>query len=362
MFGSHSENGAQAWRGIIVRRPTRRKVSLQAVVALSIVLLLAGCAGTEQETAQAAKMSLSEARLIVKNRSWTDFLPGGIVIGDNPVSLVSCRYEELNPTVIGSNGKSIVDFGSRCRYRLGFPAGENANAHQFAAALLRWKMSPPAERQTWEAVQQQQFALSAENYRVSNPKPTIPEEVRRLRVLAEAAVNEKRYADAVRAYELGVEYAPWWSDGHFNAALVLGEIHRYAAAIDHMRKYLILNPNAVDARKIQDQIYAWGGGVSPVSASAPPLQLGVSFRMLSPEEAAALQKPDLKGVLVVTVRKGSVAEKAGITKGDVIVKYGDKPIVSDLDLPAAIIATKTGNAVPINVIRGSQKLILNAQY
>jgi hypothetical protein len=50
---------------------------------------------------------------------------------------------------------------------------------------------------------------------------------------------------------------PWWPEGHFNRALVLAEVERYTEATREMRKYLLLFPDAPNARTAQDQIYAW---------------------------------------------------------------------------------------------------------
>jgi PDZ domain len=344
-----------------------RNVNFQLIGPLSAVLLLSGCAGIAPEASpdsvQAAGMSLSEARLVVKNRSVTDFLPEGIVVGDNPASILSCRYEELDPAVYRRDGKNVVNWGPQCRYGLTFPANESANARQFASALLRWKSSTFEERQAWHEIQQQ-VVLNAERYRTAAHMPVLPEEVRRFKVLAEAAVKEGRFADAARAYEFGVEHAPWWAEGHFNAAIVLGQIHHYAAAIDHMQKYLILKPNAADARAAQDQIYAWGGGaVPPVSRKSPSVQLGVSVgNTSSPVAANAVQKPDRKGASIVAVMKGSVAEKIGLSMGDVIVEYGGKPIANNEDLLIAVFMTKPHSTVPIKFVRESQELTVTARF
>lgn len=44
-------------------------------------------------------------------------------------------------------------------------------------------------------------------------------------------------------------------------ALVLAEVERYAEAIREMKKYLMLAPDAPNARAAQDRIYAWEGKV-----------------------------------------------------------------------------------------------------
>lgn len=109
------------------------------------------------------------------------------------------------------------------------------------------------------ALQEQQMAFESQatSYRDAQVKPVPGEDVRRYRVQAEAAVSERRYQDAAGLYTKALYIAPWWPEGHFNAALIFGELHQYGKAIDHMQKYLALVPNAPDARAAQDRIYVW---------------------------------------------------------------------------------------------------------
>ena len=88
-----------------------------------------------------------------------------------------------------------------------------------------------------------------------SPRPEAPEAVRRFQVRAVNAVRDKRYADAISAYEDGLQVAPWWPQGHFNMALLLGQVHYYDEAVEQMQDYLALVPEAPNARAAQDQIY-----------------------------------------------------------------------------------------------------------
>jgi tetratricopeptide (TPR) repeat protein len=101
------------------------------------------------------------------------------------------------------------------------------------------------------------FEKVAREYRAKPVKPALPEEARKYKVQAEFAVEQKRFPKAVQLYEQALELAPWWPDGHFNRALILGETGRYPEAISAMKKYLALEPEASDARAAQDKIYQW---------------------------------------------------------------------------------------------------------
>ncbi|MDG4804931.1 trypsin-like peptidase domain-containing protein [Micromonospora sp. WMMD980] len=57
------------------------------------------------------------------------------------------------------------------------------------------------------------------------------------------------------------------------------------------------------------------------------------------------------GALVAAVTPGSAAEKAGIQRGDVITKFGDKPINDSNDLVGAVQAGKVGDRVEVQFKR-----------
>ncbi len=105
------------------------------------------------------------------------------------------------------------------------------------------------------------FAEAAARYRVADPKPALPEDARRFRVQAEAALRDKEFEDAADNYELALRLAPWWPEGRFNRALILGELKEYAEATVEMKRYLALVPDAPNARAAQDRIYEWEGKV-----------------------------------------------------------------------------------------------------
>jgi tetratricopeptide (TPR) repeat protein len=126
-------------------------------------------------------------------------------------------------------------------------------AENIAGALAIIQNAPSKKKE------EANFDVQAKSYRDATVKPVPGEDVRRYRVQAEAAVREKRFQDAATLYGRALYLAPWWPEGHFNAALILSELGQYDRAINHMKKYLALVPGAPDARAAQDKIYAWEG-------------------------------------------------------------------------------------------------------
>lgn len=68
-----------------------------------------------------------------------------------------------------------------------------------------------------------------------------------------------------------------------------------------------------------------------------------------------------RGAEVASVSKESAAEKAGIKKGDVITKIGDKKIENPTDLTNAIREHKPGDKVAVSVLRDGKEHKMNAE-
>jgi len=111
------------------------------------------------------------------------------------------------------------------------------------------------------AIEEDQYDLYYEKIVASSNtapnKTVLPEDVRRYKVQAESAIREKSYFEASELFRDALNIAPWWAEGHFNRALVLGEAGEFDLAILEMRRYLFLVPNASDARAAHNMIYGW---------------------------------------------------------------------------------------------------------
>ena len=101
------------------------------------------------------------------------------------------------------------------------------------------------------------FADEAKKYREMSVKPSLPETVRKLAIQAEVAVDRGQYEAAAALYQDALRLAPWWPEGHFNRAIILSNLRRFKEAVAQMKKYLLLAPDAKDARTAQDNMYKW---------------------------------------------------------------------------------------------------------
>jgi len=124
-----------------------------------------------------------------------------------------------------------------------------------AVKNLRLRKSAPVDENEIAAFK----AGIAAQYHAASPKPQLPESARRYALQAMDATKDARYEDALAAFQKAFEVAPWWPEGHYNCALVYSALEEYGDAMTEMRKYLLLVPEAQNARVAQDKIYVWEG-------------------------------------------------------------------------------------------------------
>jgi serine protease Do len=88
--------------------------------------------------------------------------------------------------------------------------------------------------------------------------------------------------------------------------------------------------------------------------------LGVMIQDLdeATREALGLSN-DLKGVLIGDVFKGQPADKAGIKRGDIVLSVDGKIVSNPNELKIAIAAIRPGDKVPIELLRGKDKMTVH---
>lgn len=102
------------------------------------------------------------------------------------------------------------------------------------------------------------FEKNAAEYRALKVKPPVSEEQRKYIVQANAFNEKKMYNDAIRLYEQAIVVDQTaYPAAYSNLALLSAQVKKYDDAIYHMKKYLLLVPEAADARGAQDKIYEW---------------------------------------------------------------------------------------------------------
>lgn len=92
----------------------------------------------------------------------------------------------------------------------------------------------------------------------SRSTAAVPENLRRLIVQAEAQRQDKAYAAAAATFRKVIRQEPAaYPPAYFNLALLYEMQRDYPRAMESMQRYLLLQPQASDARAAQDKIYEW---------------------------------------------------------------------------------------------------------
>ncbi|TAK84461.1 MAG: PDZ domain-containing protein [Betaproteobacteria bacterium] len=80
-------------------------------------------------------------------------------------------------------------------------------------------------------------------------------------------------------------------------------------------------------------------------------RIGVRLQEVTAELARALRLPGPAGALVTMVEPASTAEAAGLRAGDVIVRFGAKPVATHADLMRLVAASTPGASVELGLVR-----------
>ncbi len=88
--------------------------------------------------------------------------------------------------------------------------------------------------------------------------------------------------------------------------------------------------------------------------------LGVTVQDLDTEMAKALKLKEIKGAVVTDVHEGSPAEKAGLMRKDIIIKFDGKEVDDAAHLRNFVVSTPPGKTVNIEIIRADKHYTITA--
>lgn len=84
-------------------------------------------------------------------------------------------------------------------------------------------------------------------------------------------------------------------------------------------------------------------------------RIGVAIQEVTRGLAESFGLPAAAGALVSSVESSGPAAKAGVEQGDVIVRFGDKPVDASGDLPRIVSASRPGAQVSMQIYRNGAK-------
>jgi serine protease Do len=116
-------------------------------------------------------------------------------------------------------------------------------------------------------------------------------------------------------------------------------------------------PLKVDiAKRVDDD--EEGGGEEGDEDSLQPFALGIKVQDLTEDLVERFGLDDGKGILVTEVESGSAADKAGVSRGDIVVEAGRSPVTNIKDFRKALKGVKKGEPLLLLVKRGQGNLFL----
>lgn len=87
--------------------------------------------------------------------------------------------------------------------------------------------------------------------------------------------------------------------------------------------------------------------------------IGVSVREITAELAYYNNLPVQSGLYIMSVTEGSGAYKAGLTRGDIIIKFDSSPVTSATQMNKIRDKHKAGDKVPVTIMRNGVQKTLN---
>lgn len=155
----------------------------------------------------------------------------------------------------------IVVTGSRIkignRFTFAFNERDLSDAQRLAHDLLVIQGHLKKQRQEKQE-QFVRFEQIASQYRSLAVKTPVSEEQRRLIVQANLLTQQKKYRQSIEQYEKVIKADPASYPGaYYNLALLSAQEEMFTTSVYYMKHYLLLVPNAPDARNAQDKIYEW---------------------------------------------------------------------------------------------------------
>ena len=203
-------------------------------------------------------------------------------------------------------------------------------------ALRKAAFAPDTEESEFSA-----FSVSAKDWLAASSKPKMADDALTYRLLAEDAYKRKDFTAALEAYSDALSRHPMWPDGHYNTALLAAEAEDFELASRHMRRYLVLSPDAKDSASAKEKFLLWQHKANP---GAPVrVKLGVLWDEISQEAREHFEIPaSVNGLVIAEVLPGSRAADAGLLRGNDIVEV-DRVAVSKYADAMAIIDKSEGD-------------------
>jgi DNA-binding MarR family transcriptional regulator len=124
----------------------------------------------------------------------------------------------------------------------------------------------------------------------------------------------------------------------------------YAQAAERLAAGL---PDDQARQAFAESLNAWQGFFAPDDGEAPRLGVAVAPAAVASRMRRAVGLPERPGILVLKVKRQSVADEAGITRGDLVTKAADQDVRTIGDLHRAL--RHAQGTLKLDVVRGVEE-------
>ncbi|MDP4291004.1 MAG: tetratricopeptide repeat protein [Bacteroidota bacterium] len=240
-----------------------------APISLTSTQVYQGSSSNNIEGKESVKKDLAlvlkSALVDTKELRTNTFYPSNVVVTDDSITVMKSKSKKFAFKITELPEISVSDWGrngpvdGHFRYSVDLPKtrfswSDLKKSQEFADGLTFFRQLYITKRseeglKTFEPV--------AAKYRVLKIKPPVLEEQRKYIVQATALAQQKKYKEAIELYDKAIDFDPTNPITYYNQSLLLAQVLRYNDAIYQMKRYLLLAPDAADARSAQDKIYEW---------------------------------------------------------------------------------------------------------
>ena len=180
----------------------------------------------------------------------SDLLPGSIVISYSPSPN---SYTEPAWKIAYHNFQDGHD------YFWLWSGWSQADAQQIADALRVLVLDGRRKVDAQLATRYQKFLGLCQTWLGGKTTAPVPEEARQHALLSQDAASRNDMDKALDESDKAIDAAPCWAQGRYQSALLEAQVGYYPVAVQNMKKYLLLDPDASNAQSVRDQILIWNG-------------------------------------------------------------------------------------------------------
>ena len=169
---------------------------------------------------------------------------------------IAISYSPGGPTEYPAWKLSYTEYQDMKTYFWLSSSWSQGDAQAAADALKTLVLDARSRLDESNATALETFKQTCQGWSAQNA-PAMPDEARQHQATAESDYARSDLDDAGDEYLAALRVYPCWPEGLHKRAEILGATGWYTGAIDGMRRYLILLPNAPDAQIARNQIAIW---------------------------------------------------------------------------------------------------------